>query len=115
MQLTVLLPFFENKKNSSHEKAKPDEVIPGQFFFFEKYQSKSDKNDQRDGFLDGLQLDQRKRSSFFPEPDPVGRYLEEVFKKCKSPADENDAEQAQAFAPGVILESQVTIPGQGHE
>lgn len=85
----LYLPLLENNKYSSHEQSKTQQVIPGQFFFFEKNKRKARKDNQRDGFLNGFQLNQVKGTAVFVKASAVRRNLKKIFEKSKSPADQD--------------------------
>lgn len=60
-------------------------------------------------------MDERKWSSEFTEAHPVGGHLQDVLKQSYTPADEDDADQAQVLTPAHFLELQMTVPGERHE
>lgn len=106
---------FEDKVHSQHEENEANEVIEPECFILEKYQGENDKDHQSDHFLDNLELDQAEGSPEFAEADPVGRYLEHIFKESDAPTEEDDADQSEVLTPRHLLEAQVAVPGEGHE
>lgn len=85
----LYLPLFENNKHGNYDQSKTQQVIPGQFFFFEKNKRKPRKDNQRDGLLNGFQLNQVKGTAIFVKAGAVGRNLKKIFEKSKSPADQD--------------------------
>jgi hypothetical protein len=63
------------------------------------------KDQQRDYFLDGLEL----RGAELVGADAVGRDLEAIFEEGDHPADDNYLEQRH------LAVFQVAVPGEGHE
>jgi hypothetical protein len=109
------LPFLKNKKYGGYEKSESNQVIPGQFFFFEKYQGEDHEHRKGDHFLNGFQLHKTVRTSVFTKTRAVGGHLEEVFKKSKPPADQDHGKETQGFPPGKILKPEMPVPGKRHE
>jgi hypothetical protein len=98
------LPFLENEKGRSDNHAETDDVVPSHPFF-KIENGKDTKNNERDNFLNRLELSGR----IFTIADAVGRYLKTIFDERNHPADQNH------FPQGGISELQVPVPRKRHK
>jgi hypothetical protein len=90
-------------------------MVHPQCLSFEKQNCEYGENKEIGYFLDHFQFNQRKRSTQFPVPDPVGRNLEKIFEQGDPPTHQDNAEKSEILKPVHFLEFQMTIPRQGHE
>lgn len=74
-------------------------MVRADLFVPEHQQGEQGEDQQCNDFLDHLELDQGKGSAVLYVSDPVGRYLEAVFKQGNTPADEDDGYQSQFAKP----------------
>jgi hypothetical protein len=70
------LPLLKYHKNCQDNKTETNEMVPGQFFVFEKYSGKDDKHGKRYGLLYGFKLNKAKGATGFFRAGAVSRYLE---------------------------------------
>lgn len=70
-------------------------MVPSQLFGPEYKKYKHRKYHRAYHLLDNLQLPQIKRPAITAESHPVGRNLKNIFKKCNSPADQNNQEKVK--------------------
>lgn len=103
--------FSEYEIHRKHQEAETDEVVVGKTLCLKEQNGEQREYDQRDSFLNDLQLPEVERTAVLLEPDAVGGYLEAVFKECNAPTDEDN--QGQCQLP--CIETQMTIPCTGHE
>src|SRR5438445_10246151 len=93
------LELVEHEEGPGHQAAKGGEVVPMELVA--KVKGREDPEDrQRDHFLDHLELIRRKGL----RADPVGGYLQAVFKKGNAPTDQNHLQQRH------LAKLQVPIP-----
>lgn len=106
--------FLKNKIDGQHKQRKTNDMVNLNCFIFKDEQRKNHKYDKSNNLLDHFQLHQRERSAESLVTDPVGGYLETVFKKGYPPADQNDTKECKTAGFGSV-EFQVAIPGNGHK
>ncbi len=90
-------------------------MIHPEGFRFKHNDNKKGKNNQRDHLLDHLELPEIERPAVFMEPDPVGRNLEDIFKKGNAPTDEDHRKQPQLAEKIPLAEFQMTVPRERHK
>jgi hypothetical protein len=89
-------------------------MIPFEALFKDDH-AKDHENGKCDGLLYRFQLNKVKRTSIFLKTYTICRYLEDVFEEGKPPANENNGDKPEIFAPRHVLKFQMTVPGEGHE
>ena len=90
-------------------------MIPTQLHM-ESNGRETDKDQQRDHFLNHLQLHQRERSSIAFKTDSVGRHLQAVFEKRDTPGQQDHKDQRGGIGKETgTLQLQVPVPGKRHE
>ena len=63
-------------------------VVPVELLGLEQYYCKNREYNQRNAFLDYLELDQIVWTAVFLESDAVGRYHKAVFHQCDAPTEQ---------------------------
>src|SRR5215468_5414102 len=96
--------LIKHKEYGTDDKSKRHDIVPPELFA-KICHRKHRKHDQRDDFLDRLQLRCGKMVGAYP----VRRYLKTVLQKGNHPAD-NDRHPQRGF-----FEPQVSIPSESHE
>src|ERR1039458_2765480 len=96
--------IVKRKENRAHQADRRCGVVPSQVLA-EVVGDKDAENDQRDHFLDDLELDGAETSG----ADAVGGHLEAVLEEGDRPTDENHLPER------LVPESEVPVPGKRHE
>lgn len=73
------------------------------------------KDNQRNNFLNNLQLHERKGAAIAFEANSIGRHLTAIFEESDSPREGNHANERPVAACTCLLQFEVTIPGKRHE
>ena len=81
----------------------------------EEYVGHHAEDDEREYFLDDLQLHEGEWSSIAFETNAIGRHLTAVLKEGDGPGESDDANEGPVVADTRLLQFEVTIPRQGHE
>jgi len=98
------LPGVEDKEDRRDQAKRRGGMIPAEMLA--EVEGDEDAEDHEgDDLLDHFELNGAEAAG----ADAVGRHLEAVLKKCNAPTDQNDLPQR------LLAESQVAIPGEGHE
>ena len=84
-----VLKLFEYKKDRKYQQDKTNHVIPFNLLF-EYDDGKYHEYNQSNNLLYRFQLNNIKRSAGFFETNTISRHLENIFKKSKSPANEDN-------------------------
>ena len=90
-------------------------MIPGKFLSLEENKGEKRKDCQCDCLLNCFQLHEAKGAVIPDKTHLIGRNLEHVFKKCHSPADEDDGKQTHILSPLEFFEFQMPVPGKCHK
>lgn len=95
---------MKDEESRGHQASAGQCMVPAQMRT-EVKRGEDAKDDQRDDFLDNLELDGTEVTG----TDAVRRYLEAVFKKGNCPTHQDD------FPQSLAAKSQVAVPGKSHE
>lgn len=83
---------------------------------FENGQGKDHEHDERDDFLNDLQLHQREGPTHFLGTDAVGGYLKAVLEEGKPPAHEHNGPDRRGTVAALLAEDfEMTVPGHCHK
>lgn len=108
-------PFPENYENSRNHQSKTKKMVPCKFLILKHHCGHDGKNRKRNHLLNYAQFHLRKRTSVTLITHPVGRYLKNIFKKCQTPAEQNNGRKACFLQPAAFFPVQMPIPCKGHK
>ena len=81
----------------------------------EQHRRDNREYNERDDFLNHLELHQVEGAAVAVEADAVGRHLATIFGKGDNPREQDDADERPMGRYARLLKFQVAVPSQGHE
>lgn len=90
-------------------------MVDSQGFVFEEYDGKNGENNEGDDLLDDFELPEVEGAAAFAVADTVCGDLEDVLEECDAPAEEDDCDKTDLAKSVGLFQTQVTVPGEGHE
>lgn len=108
--------FHEDEIDGGNQAKEGCEMIPMETLSAKADDGEDGKDTERDDLLHNLELHEGVWASVSGESDPVGGYLEAVFKECKPPGNEyHDVERCVGLQYAGVLKFQMAIPCEDHE
>lgn len=84
-------------------------------FALKQHRDHDGEDEQRNDFLNHLQLNECKRSAIIYEANAIGRHLAHVFKECNPPREGDNGNQGPVFTNARFAQFQMTVPSKGHK
>src|SRR5690606_11311147 len=106
---------FVHEINGQNQIYKGFVVVGPEGLRLEDQKGESGKDQQAEDLLVQLRVNEAEGTTVVPEPDPVGRDLEDVPEPGNAASDQDDGDQAQFVEPFPFVELQMSVPGQYHK
>ena len=84
-------------------------------FSLKQHRDHNGEDEQRNDFLNHLQLNECKRSAIIYEADAIGWHLTNVLKEGYSPREGDNGNQGPVFTNARFAQFQMTVPSKGHK
>lgn len=90
-------------------------MIPRKVFTLEKYGDDDCEHNERDDFLNHLELDEAERTTVVEQSHAISGHLAHIFKERDTPREEYDHNERPVGADTVLLKLQMSVPRKRHK